>query len=238
MKGDVRNRNSWYQRRATAAVGQVLPLQMGTTWPHRLPVSQGLGSAPPQWSGPGHTCWAQKESVCRHRHPEQHCPASARSLWRSPQLWKIRCYTLFASTTRTTVSWLPGNKPWKPPLSEYCESGCLKAQTEVGKHSGDTSRIKQHWGASYTHEGSSSVTALCWSHRTLPRHKGSCRKGERKEKVFPFLVAACTSIILKWNISFTQLVSQTRTCFAPQWGLGSAAIAASGHQGWSFWRLL
>lgn len=43
------------------------------------------------------------------------------------------------------------------------------------------------------------MTILCWSHRSSPRHKGSCGKGERKEKVLPFLAAACTSVILRWN---------------------------------------
>lgn len=114
------------ERRGRAAVGQVLPLQTGTTWANRLTVSQGLEPAPTQRSGHGQTPWAQKESVCQHRHPEQHCPASGRSLWRTSQLCRMCYHTPFASTTSTTVSWLH-------TLSECDEWGCIKAQPKVGK---------------------------------------------------------------------------------------------------------
>lgn len=63
---------------------------------------------------------AQKERVCQHRHPEQHCPASVRSLWRTLQLCKICCHTPSTSNTSTIISWVPESKLRKPPLSVYC----------------------------------------------------------------------------------------------------------------------
>lgn len=140
---DVRNRNSWYQRRATAAVGQVLPLHMATTWPNRQSVSQCLDSAPIQWFVRGRTLSSEGISLLAQT-PRTALACQCEKSKGTSQLCKICCYT-HSTPTQSQVSWLHGSKPRKPPLSEYCEWWCLKPPTLQWRDKHNQEALRASW---------------------------------------------------------------------------------------------